>query len=266
MKWYYLDIYGDDEVELLERLALLELKAVGLPGKGRAHFRVYFSSIREREEILSKLKGVYELLLGEEDDENWALKVEEGYEPVRAGRFVVVPSTLIPIVVKPGMAFGTGYHPSTRIALKLIDSEVSEVKGLSIDLGTGSGILAIALWRKGIKPLFAIDNDPIALKEAKENLSRNGVVDGVYLLGGDLLSPFKEEVKFNLVVANLLLPLFESFLYEIASHMVKGGVFIASGVSLSEREAFLKLLESHSFEVKSLLEEEGWIGAASILR
>lgn len=266
MKWYYIDLYGDSEEELFNQVALLDLKAVGFPGEGKAHLRVYFSDEVERERVLRKLSGLYEFKLGEEYDRDWVKQVEEGYEPVRSGKFVIIPSNLIPILIKPGMAFGTGYHPSTRIALKLIDSEVGEIRGASVDIGTGSGVLAIALYRKGANPVFAVDNDPLALKEAKENLERNGIREGVYVLGGDLLSPFKVGFKFSLIVANLVLPLFEVSLPEIAEHTLKGGLFIASGISASERESFLRLLEDNSFEVKVVLEEEGWIGTASVLR
>lgn len=265
MKWYYLDIYGESESEIFETIASMGLMGVGFPYEGRAHLRVYFYSPEERENVVKSLKDRFRLNLGEEDDKDWVRQVEEGYEPVRAGNFVVVPSSLTSIIIKPGMAFGTGYHSSTRIALKLIDSEVKEIKGLSVDIGCGSGILTIALYKRGIRPILAVDNDPLALKETRENLERNGIKDGVFIVGGDVLSFLKEDIRFSLVVANLVMPLFESCLSEIAKHVEKGGLFIASGVSITERDSFLKLLENNSFRVKTLIEEDGWVGTAAIL-
>lgn len=265
MKWYYLDIYGESESELFETIASMGLTGVGFPFEGKAHLRVYFYSSKEREKVAESLKDRFKLDLGEEDDRDWARQVEEGYEPIRAGNFVVVPSSLTSIIIKPGMAFGTGYHSSTRIALKLIDSEVKKVDGLSVDIGCGSGILTIALHKRGVKPILAVDNDPLALKETRENLERNGIEDGVFIIGGDILSFLKEDVKFALIVANLVMPLFESCLGEIANHLEKGGLFIASGISIAERDSFLRLLERNSFRVKTLIEEDGWIGTAAIL-
>ncbi|MCS7234146.1 MAG: 50S ribosomal protein L11 methyltransferase [Synergistetes bacterium] len=264
MRWYYLDVYGESENELFEKVASMGLEGVGFPCEGKAHLRVYFYSSGERDRVAELLKSSFQVEFGEEDDKDWVRQVEEGYEPVRAGRFVVVPSSLTPIVIKPGMAFGTGYHSSTRIALKLIDNEVDKVEGLSVDIGCGSGILTIALYKKGIKPILAIDNDLLALRETRENLKRNGIEDGVLIVGGDILSFVRENVKFSLVVANLVMPLFEVCLGEITQYIEKGGLFIASGVSIAEKAPFLKLLEHYSFKIKALLEEDGWIGAAAV--
>ncbi|KUK14160.1 MAG: 50S ribosomal protein L11 methyltransferase [Synergistetes bacterium] len=266
MKWYYLDIYGESEAELFEKVASMGLTGVSFPREEGAHLRIYFHSLKEREMVIKALYGSFDFEVGEEDDKDWVRQVEEGYEPVRAGRFVVVPTNLTPLFIKPGMAFGTGYHSSTRIALKLIDSEVNGSFKKSVDLGCGSGILSIALYRKGIKPIFAVDNDPLALKETKENLERNGINSGVYVVGGDLLSFFKAGVKFDLVVANLVLPIFETCLSEIAGHMESNGLFVASGITVAERSHFLDLLEANSFKIVALLEEDGWIGTAAVFR
>ncbi|MCD6362556.1 MAG: 50S ribosomal protein L11 methyltransferase [Synergistetes bacterium] len=266
MRWYYLDFYGEDEPYLIEKISSLGLTGVGFPGKKGAHLRVYFKSLSERERVRSLLEGEFRMESGEEEDKDWIREVERGYEPVRAGSFVVMPSSLIPIIIKPGMAFGTGYHPSTKLALRLIDEEIKEPRGFSLDLGTGSGILAIALHRRGVKPIIALDKDLLALREARENFLRNDVQSEVALIGSDLLSAIKDDLKFEIVVANLLFPIFEIALPEIAKHIERGGIFIASGITARERGRFLNLIERYGFKLASLLEEEGWIGTAAILR
>ncbi len=266
MRWYYLDFYGEDELYLIEKISSLGLTGVGFPGKKGAHLRVYFKTLSERERVRSLLEGEFRIESGEEEDKDWIREVERGYEPVRAGSFVVVPSSLIPIIIKPGMAFGTGYHPSTRLALRLIDEEIKEPRGLSLDLGTGSGILAIALHKKGVKPIIALDRDLLALKEARENFLKNDIRSGVALICSDLLSAIKGDLRFEIVVANLLFSIFEVALPEIAKHMEKGGIFMASGITTRERDRFLNLIERYGFKLISLLEEEGWIGTAAILR
>src|SRR5690606_26457499 len=126
--------------------------------------------------------------------EDWANAWKEHYRVLRVGeRIVVVPSWLeyeaapgdVVLQLDPGMAFGTGLHPTTQLCLRLLERYARP--GLrTLDIGTGSGILAIAAAKLGAGPILALDNDPVAVGVAAENTARNGVADLVSAAEGSL--------------------------------------------------------------------------------
>lgn len=127
-------------------------------------------------------------------EEDWANAWKQFYHVLRVGeRTVVVPSWLeheprpgdVVLHLDPGMAFGTGLHPTTQLCLRLLERYARP--GLrALDLGTGSGILAIAAAKLGASPVLALDNDPVAVQVAAENIARNGVSQMVRALEGSL--------------------------------------------------------------------------------
>ena len=144
--------------------------------------------------------------------EDWEHSWKRFIKPRRVGkRFWVTPPWLTPpkfrrrqvITIEPGMAFGTGTHATTRACMEFLES-VSERLGddefTALDVGTGSGILAIAAARLGAKEIRAIDNDPVALQVARDNLHANGVMQRVHLNSAKLRAIQR---KFDVVVANL---------------------------------------------------------------
>ncbi|MDP9130148.1 MAG: 50S ribosomal protein L11 methyltransferase [Candidatus Binatota bacterium] len=171
--------------------------------------------------------------------ENWQNSWKRFIRPSRIGkRFWVTPPWLTPphfrsrqvITIEPGMAFGTGAHATTRGCLEFIEQVAAllpPVKFTALDVGTGSGILAIALAKLGAKRVWALDNDPVALGVARENLHINGTADKVEL-SETSLSRFKR--KFPVVVGNLTAETIVALASALAPRVATGGYLILSGI------------------------------------
>ncbi|MCX7796043.1 MAG: 50S ribosomal protein L11 methyltransferase [bacterium] len=186
------------------------------------------------------------------------------FEPFQIGRFFVIPSEinydtpngLIPIFIKPGMAFGTGLHPTTRMCIKLLETIPLEGK-IGIDVGTGSGILAICMLKLGCFRVIGIDNDLVAISDARENALKSGVLDNLELRLGDLLNDYNEG-GVDVIVGNLLPQLMIPLFRKIPSTLNIGGHLIVSGFSENESKDIEELALSYSLSLKEKLEEEGW--------
>jgi ribosomal protein L11 methyltransferase len=172
-------------------------------------------------------------------DRNWNSSWRRFFTPQKIGRlFWVTPPWAHPppsqrrqiITIEPGMAFGTGTHATTRGCLEFIEEvacgfKVAEFSAL--DVGTGSGILAIALAKLGAKKVWALDNDPTALKVARENLSCNGVRANVYLSGRHLTQVRK---AFPVVVANLTAETIIEMAGPLERRVASDGFLVLSGI------------------------------------
>ncbi len=144
--------------------------------------------------FLGQMRPVGPLQTRTLEEEDWANAWKEHYTVLRVGaRTVIVPSWLVyapqpddvVIMMDPGMAFGTGLHPTTQLCLQLLEQYARS--GLrTLDLGCGSGVLAIAAARLGAGPVLALDNDPVAVQVAAENVQRNGVANHVTVAEGSL--------------------------------------------------------------------------------
>ena len=171
--------------------------------------------------------------------ENWQNSWKRFIRPSRVGKqFWLTPPWLTPpqfrsrqvITIEPGMAFGTGTHATTRGCLEFIEQVAAllpPVKFTALDVGTGSGILAIALAKLGAKRVWALDNDPVALGVARENFHINGTADNVEL-SGTPLSRLKR--KFSVVVGNLTAETIVALASAIEPRVAAGGYLILSGI------------------------------------
>lgn len=170
------------------------------------------------------------------EEADWANAWKAFYKPFRVGRRLVVTPPWerpdlapddIPLVIDPGMAFGTGSHPTTQLCLTALEDYVT--RGASVaDIGTGSGILAIAAAKLGASPVAANDNDPLAVTIARENAAANGVsieVTEVLPTG-----------QYDVVVANILADVIIGMSAELNGLLAPGGILIASGI-IDTREA-----------------------------
>lgn len=174
-------------------------------------------------------------------DEDWSEVWKQFYKPFRAGKTLVVKPTWETydkqegdriIEIDPGMAFGSGMHETTGMCLELLE-EVMQGGEHVIDVGTGSGILAIGAAMLGAKDVLAIDIDPTAVKVAKENVEHNGLQNAITTLEGNLLE--KVDAQCDLCVANIIADVICMFAAPLNDHIVPGGLFICSGI-IKERE------------------------------
>lgn len=202
-------------------------------------------------------------------DVDWTDRWREGLAPRRIGRLVVTPSWAVPedttsptIIIDPESAFGTGEHGSTRSALVLLDRHL--VPGARVlDLGSGSGILAIAAVRLGAVRATGVEVDEEVEPIARGNALRNGVADAVTFVTGDAaaLAPLLGPVE--LLLSNILRSVNVTLLPAIRGSLVPGGLAIFAGMELRERDAFLETLRSAGFRVHDEAVDEAWWSVAA---
>jgi ribosomal protein L11 methyltransferase len=235
----------------------------------RDGIRVFFASgpLRDRAAArLSSLTSEPACRATEISDEDWAAKSQASLGPVAVGRIVVTPpwargqllgADTIEVVVLPSMGFGTGHHASTRLCLRLLQTLDLEQKRV-LDVGTGSGVLALAAARLGARAVLAVDSDPDALAAAGENLSLNGMPAGIELRQLDLASG-ADIGGFDVVLANLT----GGFLIRSAERLVRlaaEGLFIVSGFERFEMDAVSRAFAEVGWRPDRRLDEDTWTG------
>jgi ribosomal protein L11 methyltransferase len=198
-------------------------------------------------------------------DENWAERSQAAITAVRVGDITVAPPWDIPadgtavVVIQPSMGFGTAHHESTRLCLRLLQ-EIDVVGKSVLDIGTGSGVLAIAARKRGATIVVAADYDPDAVQSAHENLELNAV-EGISLMLLDLAEPEALGVRcFDLVFANLTGAMLQRFAPALAARLTDGGALITSGVTAEEEPAVVAAFADAGLSVRSRLQEREWIG------
>lgn len=202
-------------------------------------------------------------------DEDWSEVWKQFYKPFRAGRSLVVKPTWEPydakpgdrvIEIDPGMAFGSGTHETTGMCLELLEEAVHGGERV-IDVGTGSGILAIGAALLGAKDVLAIDIDPTAVKVARENVAHNHLEQTVTTLEGNLLE--KVDAQCEVCVANIIADVICMFAAPLNEHIVPGGLFICSGI-IKEREQDVTdaLLAAH-YTILEIRRKGEWVAMIS---
>ncbi len=191
---------------------------------------------------LSFLRPVEPLSVRQLAEEDWANAWKEHYHVLRISRRLVIVPTWrdyqppvddVVIHLDPGMAFGTGLHPTTRACLERLEDTVAP--GMSVlDVGTGSGILALAAARLGATRVVALDMDPVAVAAAQANVVHNGLARVIEVRQGSL--PLARPERFDIVVANIIARVIAELAPALAQAVRSGGVLIASGI-ISERAA-----------------------------
>jgi ribosomal protein L11 methyltransferase len=201
---------------------------------------------------------------------DWSTRWRDGLGARRFGRLTVVPSWIEgpasggePVVVlDPETAFGSGEHGSTRAALALLERHVQPADRV-LDLGSGSGILAIAAVKLGAASAVGIENDPEANPVAWRNAERNGVVGPVQFLEGDagdlasLLGPA------DLLLSNILRTVNTALLPAIVSALRPGGLGVFSGMEETEAVLFRPALAAHGLDVRDEVVDNGWWAVAA---
>ncbi|MBS1766587.1 MAG: 50S ribosomal protein L11 methyltransferase [Acidobacteria bacterium] len=207
------------------------------------------------------------------EDEDWLAKSREGFGRIEVGaKFLIVPlwdtdpvpGDRTPVVVNPGLAFGTGGHETTRLCMELLEGLAArgELKGPGLDIGAGTGILALAAFHLGARKLVAFDLDPDCGPAMEELITMNaaalkGATPFTSFVG--LLEDARAAGPWNLMLANILLETIQDLLPAMVERLAAGGRLIASGI-LAEREdeAFLSLA-AEGLRLLEVRREGAWI-------
>ncbi|MCA1444475.1 50S ribosomal protein L11 methyltransferase [Ensifer sp. IC4062] len=203
-------------------------------------------------------------------DIDWIAKSLEGLAPVRAGRFVVhgshdrdkVRTGEIAIEIDAGQAFGTGHHGTTAGCLEVLASvaHTRPVRNV-LDLGTGSGVLALAAWKLLHVPVLATDIDPIATRVASQNARRNGVGTGMTFATapGFHSTAFSANGPFDLIIANILARPLMKMAPLLVANLASGGSVILSGILAEQRWKVLAAYNGQHLKHVRTIWRNGWV-------
>ena len=162
------------------------------------------------------------------------------------------------IIMEPGIAFGTGTHETTLLCLEALEDRIDPSYDV-LDVGTGTGILAIAAAKLGARRVIAVDLDQDAVKVAQENCIVNDVADRVAVYHSDLLGAIDEQQTFHVVTANLLLAILRDLLPDVVHVIKPRGYLIASGIVASQREEAVQLMQANGFTMITTYQKNDWI-------
>ena len=225
------------------------------------------------QEQLSLLKtqneglGTLALSLQGVKEEDWAENWKQYYKPFRLGEHMVVKPTWeswdmqegdLMIEIDPGMAFGTGTHETTAMCVGLIEKYYQG--GALLDVGTGSGILAIAAARLGAKGIVAVDIDPDAVRVARENVAHNGLTGAIDVREGDLLQGLSQ--RFQFAVANILAPVICMLAAPLKAHLLPGGRFVCSGIIAEAEGDVNDALLAAGYQIDEIQHKGDWVAFA----
>lgn len=257
--------------------------------EGQAVIKGYFSEDVNLEEIKDEISPRVEELstfgintgdvryeLKTVDEEAWATAWKQYFKPIRVSDRLTIKPTweeYIPesdderiIELDPGMAFGTGAHPTTSLCLRALDSVIQGGEEV-IDVGTGSGILSIGAVHLGVSRVLALDLDPVAVQSAIENTRLNGMEDRIVVKESDLLTVITDgssedlgvKLPVQVVVANILAEVILLFVDDVYAALQPGGTYIASGIYKNKIDVVEQALVSSGFEIADMHREDDWV-------
>lgn len=202
-------------------------------------------------------------------EEDWTESWKKAFKPFRLGAHMLIKPSwetveTLPgdhvIEIDPGMAFGTGTHETTGMCVRLVEKYVKP-GDTAIDIGTGTGILAIAAAHMGAKRVLATDLDAVAVRVARENVKINGFEGAIEMRCGDLLEVVDEQA--DVVIANIIADVIIGLAAPVKPYVADGGVFICSGIAVNRLEDVLAALGAAGYEVLDTLVEGEWAAVAS---
>ncbi len=215
--------------------------------------------------IASTACFAYSIRIETVDDEDWANVWKKFYKPMRIGyNLVVKPSWLdyrggrddLVVELDPGMAFGSGTHPTTQMCLEILESYINGGE-VVFDVGTGTGIIAIAAVKLGAGSALAIDNDHVALQFAAKNIELNGLSSEIGTVSSDLLESVQG--RADIIVANIVANAIVKMAPQAAAFLKQGGLFIPSGIINSRADEVRLAIEGAGLAVLEKHTSEEWV-------
>ena len=215
--------------------------------------------------------GKLEILEHGVAEEDWTESWKKAFKPFRLGSHMVVkpswedydaqPGDHI-IEIDPGMAFGTGTHETTGMCVELVEKYVRPGDAC-IDIGTGTGILAIAAAHMGARHVLATDLDAVAVRVAAENVRHNGFGDKIDVRCGDLLEAVDAGTRADVIIANIIADVIIGLAAPVKPYLRKGGVFICSGIAVNRLDDVLDALKAAGYTPLDVETKGEWSAVAA---
>lgn len=257
---------------------LWELDETKFP-KDRVVIKGYFTEFDDLDKIETELNarilkleeyGVsirnYSLEVTDVVEEEWANAWKKHYHPVSITRFMTIvpqweeyrPEFIDERVcyLDPGLAFGTGTHPTTQLCIQALETTVRQGDTV-LDVGTGSGVLSIASVLYGAGTVKAYDLDEIAVKSARDNIKLNNLEDSIEVKANNLLHGVNE--KADIIVANILAEIIMLLVEDAYAKLNDGGLFITSGIIADKKDQIIEECIRHNFEIVQVNQMKDWV-------
>ena len=279
--WWYITLSASPELEDVLFSVADITESIGTEFDELASGKVTLRAYYRRNEPLEHWKNMLLVAIkefpdikiedfGKLENQPWNVQVQEAFPPLNVGENLVVlapwhkgteEAGKTPLYINPGCAFGTGYHESTQIVLKLME-RFMKPGFVTADIGTGSGILTICAIKKGAKKAYARDIDPAVIDEVRKNFELNELDLGkIDLATGDLLKGFDHTA--DLLLANILIEPLSTMICDVPRVIGKNGTAIFSGMVEAERERFLAILDENGLVPIAEDRQGDWWGVAA---
>ena len=270
----YIEDYSDLENEVME-IAHIDLIEESLleadRTKGLIHVYVNphenpLEAVSFIEERLKEQNINYQIRIDDCKAEDWVNNWKQYFHPMPIGEKLLIRPTWEDeydakgrkvLHIEPGLAFGTGSHPTTKLCLETLEKYIDE-NSTVLDIGCGSGILSIASLLLGAKSAFGVDIDSLAVKTAMANAEENGFDESKFKAVKGNLSD-KVNGKYSVIVANIVADIIMEFNKEVGKFLEDDGVYITGGIIESREDEVLLSFAQNGFEVKERFEEKGWL-------
>lgn len=239
------------------------------------------SLVEQRDHIATRVRGLAQfgldpgaatVTLADVRQADWANVWKQYYHPLRVSRVLtIVPkwehytpqqAGELELTLDPGMALGTGTHPTTQLMLSLLESVIRGGETM-IDVGTGSGILAIAAERLGVGDILATDVDEIAVRNAEANIKLNPV-SHITVTANDLLKGIT--LSADLIVANILAEVLVPLIPQVRPRLKAHGHFLLAGIIADKATLIIRTLEDNGFSIAQRREAGGWVALDAVIK